>query len=113
MDNHFTAERIVDVLIGKNVTFEQKRMFGGECFMVDDKMCLGTYKNGLMARVDPEEAEALTQRPGAEHMIHGGRPMAGYLFIELEGYENDSDLSFWVEKCLAWNPKAKKSKKKA
>jgi hypothetical protein len=31
----------------------------GICFMVDDKMCVGTYKGGIMARVDPEEEETL------------------------------------------------------
>ncbi len=113
MDNHITAERIADLLTAKNLAFGQKKMFGGECFMVDEKMLMGTYKGGLMARVDPSEAEDLIRRPGASQMIHGGRPMVGYLFIEPEGYENDSDLAFWLEKCLVFNPKAKASKKKA
>ncbi len=38
MDNHFTAERIADLLTAKNVAFGHKKMFGGDCFMVDDKM---------------------------------------------------------------------------
>lgn len=112
MENHITAARIADLLTVKNVAFEHKRMFGGDCFMVDDKMCLGTYKGGIMARLDPAEADALTQRPGASHMVHGGQSMRGFLFIEPEGYDSDSDLSFWVDKCLAFNPKATASKKK-
>lgn len=113
MDNHFTGTRIADILVSKNITFEEKKMFGGLCFMVDDKMLIGTYKNGVMARVDPAETETLTERQGASQMIHGGRTMAGYLFLESEAYERDDDLNFWVEKCLVWNPKVKKSKKKA
>ncbi len=111
MDNHFTAERIADVLTAKNVAFTQKRMFGGDCFMVDDKMLMGTYKGGMMARVDPLEVEELTRRSGAGQMIHANRPMVGYLFIEADAYDSDQDLVFWVEKCLAFNPKAKSSKK--
>ncbi len=38
--------------------------------------------------------------------------MVGYLFIEPEGHESDAELAFWVEKCLAYNPKAKRGKKK-
>ncbi len=113
MDNHITAERIADLLTAKNMSFVQKKMFGGECFMVDEKMLMGTYKGGMMARVDPIEAEDLIRRAGASQMIHGGRAMVGYLFIEPEGYEKDSDLAFWLEKCLLFNPKAKASKKKA
>jgi TfoX/Sxy family transcriptional regulator of competence genes len=112
MDNTFTAERIQGILEKKKVAFEQKKMMGGICFMVDDKMCVGTYKGGIMARIDPEEEETLAARTGASRMVHGGKPMNGYLFIEAEGYDRDADLEFWVDKCLKFNPKAKSSKKK-
>jgi TfoX/Sxy family transcriptional regulator of competence genes len=87
-------------------------MFGGDCFMVDDKMCFGTYQGGLMARVEPEEMDTYTQRQGAEQMIHGGRPMKGYLMIQAEAYDTEEDLEFWIQQCLDFNPKAKSSKKK-
>jgi TfoX/Sxy family transcriptional regulator of competence genes len=112
MENQITGERIANLLIAKDVDFTQKKMFGGLCFMVDDKMLMGTYKGGIMARVDPSEAEILIERSGASQMIHGGKAMVGYLFIEPEGYESDRELSFWMEKCLDFNPKAKGSKKK-
>ena len=81
--------------------------------MVDEKMLIGTYNGGIMARVEPEEVDELAQREGAAQMVHGGRPMKGYLFIEGEGYDRDEDLEFWIQKCLEFNPKAKASKKKA
>lgn len=112
MDNIITGERIADLLTGKNTTYTQKKMFGGMCFMVDDKMLIGTYKGGIMARVDPAENETLIARTGASQMIHGGKPMTGYLFIDPEGYESDADLTFWVEKCLEYNPKVKAAKKR-
>ena len=87
-------------------------MFGGDCFMLDDKMLIGTYKGGIMARVDPAENETLLNRHGASQMIHGGKPMVGYVFLEPEGYEQDTDLAFWLEKCLEFNPKVKKNGKK-
>lgn len=110
-ENAITAERIADALMARNIPYELKSMFGGQCFMVDDKMLIGTYKGAVMARVDPGEADELTQRPGVDHMVHGGRSMAGFLTLEPSSYESDADLGFWVEKCLAYNPKAKASKK--
>lgn len=112
MENLLTGERIANLLTAKGITYEQKKMFGGLCFMVDDKMLIGTYKGGVMARVDPAESEILVERTGASQMIHGGKPMVGYLFIEPEGYESDREMSFWVEKCLDYNPKVKANKKK-
>lgn len=112
MDNLITGERIADLLTSNEILFEQKKMFGGLCFLVDDKMLIGTYKGGIMARIDPAEADQLTEKPGVSHMIHGGRAMPGYLTLECEAYESDAALEFWLKKCLEYNPKAKSSKKK-
>ena len=106
------AERIAQNLKSKHINFYEKRMFGGTCFMVNDKMCIGIVKNNLMARVDPNEEVALLQKPGAGPMEFTGKAMKGYLFISDEGWDADDDLSFWVDKCLEFNPLAKASKPK-
>lgn len=108
----YLLERIRKVLKDEKAIWTEKKMFGGDCFMVDDKMCIGTYKGGIMARVDPDKIDDLVKHDGTEQMIHGGRPMTGYLFIESTGYDNDEDLELWVRECLEFNPKAKSSKKK-
>ena len=107
----FLLDRIRNIMESKKAIWIEKRMFGGDCFMVDDKMCFGTYKGGIMARIDPKYVDALIQRDGAEQMINGGRPMKGYLFISPDGYDQEKDLQFWIEKCLEFNPLAKSSKK--
>ena len=110
--NHITAARIADMLTAKGIAFEQKRMFGGDCFMVDDKMLMGTYKGGIMVRVDPAEEDALKKLTGVGEMVHGGKVMKAFLMVATHGYESDEGLDFWVRKCIAFNPKAKSSKKK-
>ena len=110
--NTHLAERVALVLKQKHVPFEEKKMFGGLCFMIDGKMCIGVVKEQLMARIDPNEEIKLLAKEGAEPMMFTGKPMNGYLFINDEGWDLDDDLSFWIEKCLQFNPKAKASKKK-
>ncbi len=105
-------ERMRNVFIVKNIQWREIRMFGGICFMVDEKMCFGTYKGGLMARLDPNNVEEYIQRPWADKMVHGGRLMKRYAFVEMPGIENDVDLEFWIDKCLEFNPMATRSKKK-
>ena len=34
---------------------EEKKMFGGLCFMVNDKMCVGVEQDRLMVRLDPKK----------------------------------------------------------
>ena len=110
--NEHLAERIALDLKRKHISFYEKKMFGGICFMVDDKMCIGIVKEQLMARVDPEEEHVLLQNPGATPMTFTGKAMKGYLYVADDGWDSDADLSFWVDKCLEFNPKAKASKKK-
>jgi len=110
--NLHLAERIALELKRKNIAFEEKKMFGGMCFMVDNKMCIGVIKEQLMARIDPSEETNLLTKEGAEPMLFTKSPMKGYLFIDDDGWDLDEDLSFWVEKCLAFNPLAKASKRK-
>ena len=111
IDEHL-LERIDTILRRRKVQWTGKKMFGGYCYMVDDKMCLGFYQGGLMARVGPDAMPELVQREGAEQMVHGGRPMTGYLSVSPEAYDADADLEFWVDRCLAFNPLAKASRKR-
>ncbi len=110
--NEFLAERIETFLSKKSIPYEAKKMFGGICFLVDDKMCIGVVKDELMARIDPElEAEVHT-RTGVRPMDFTGKRMKGYVFVDESGIDREDDLEEWVQRCLDFNPKAKSSKKK-
>lgn len=108
----YLLDRIRNALKGRSVEWTEKRMFGGNCLLVDDKMLMGTYQGKIMARVNPEQVEELSKNEFAEEMIHGGRKMTGFMMIAPEGFDMEDDLEFWVEKCLDYNPLAKSSKKK-
>lgn len=90
----------------------EKKMFGGLAFLVDDKMCVNVSKNRLMCRFDKNDQEELQSRPGFEQMIMKGRVYNGYCYVHEEGYDREDDFVFWMETCLAFNKKAKSSKKK-
>ncbi|MFK7934910.1 MAG: TfoX/Sxy family protein [Saprospiraceae bacterium] len=105
-------ERIRNILIIREIAWIEKKMMGGITFMVDDKMCLGTLQGGLLCRIDPQERDKFLEETDAEIIKQGGREMKGYVHLQSEGYETDHALEFWVDKCLAFNPKAKSSKKR-
>ena len=110
-DEHL-AERVKKVLKEKRVRFEEKRMMGGLCIMVKDKMCMGIEKHKLMARIGPDAYEAALKKKGCHEMNFTGRPMNGYIYVDPKAIDLDSDLEYWVRLCLDYNPKAKSSKKK-
>lgn len=110
--NNYLEERINKLLNEKRIPYETKKMMGGLCYMIDNKMCVGIVQDDLMARVDPETYSDLIERKGARPMDFTKRPMKGFVFVSPEGIDFEEDLEFWVEKCLEFNPKATSSKKK-
>lgn len=117
--DEFLADRARNILKQKTVFFEEKKMMGGICFMVDDKMCFGMHidKNTdsslFMARVGIDQYEKALSRPYCSEMTFTGRSMKAYVFVSADGIDTDEDLENWVQMCLDFNPLAKKSKKKA
>jgi TfoX/Sxy family transcriptional regulator of competence genes len=111
-DEHL-AERISRSLKSHKVLFEEKKMMGGLCYLVDGKMTVGIVKNQLMARIDPDIYQEALQRKGAKEMDFTGRPMKGYVFVSPEGIDLDDDLNYWVGLAVEFNPRAKASKKKS
>ena len=106
------ATRVRKFFKARAVAFEEKRMMGGLCFMVDGKMCVGVEKQRLMARIDPSIYEKALGRKGCVPMDFTGRPMRGFVFVNAEGFASDRDLASWLELALEFNPRAVSSKKK-
>lgn len=105
------AERVRGALAARNCRFEEKPMFGGLCFLVAGKMCLGVADGRLMVRLDPDTQDDALARPGCKPMDFTGRPMRGFVFVEPAGTATERRLASWVERALEFNPRARASKK--
>lgn len=79
---------------------EEKKMFGGLCFMVNQHMCCGIVGDKLMVRVSPEKYEEKLKKEHVFKMDFTGKPMKGMLYIGPEGVKSDQDLNQWIETCL-------------
>jgi len=116
--DEFMADRIRQILKEKKVLFIEKKMMGGLCYMIDDKMCCGIHFDKkkktdlLMARIGDPATEKALQRTGCHPMDFTGRPMKGFVFVSPEGFDTDEDMSYWIQLCLDYNPLATSSKKK-
>jgi TfoX/Sxy family transcriptional regulator of competence genes len=79
---------------------EEKKMFGGLCFMVSHHMCCGILEDKLMARVGAENYEKLLKKEHSRPMDFTGKPMKGIIYVEPGGLTSDKDLKEWIEVCL-------------
>jgi TfoX/Sxy family transcriptional regulator of competence genes len=91
---------------------EEKKMFGGLCFMVNDKMCLGVEKERMMVRLDPSVYEEVLEKDGCTPMDFTGKVMKGYVFVDAAVLDTNRKLDYWVQLALDFNKKAKASGKK-
>lgn len=94
----------------KNV--EEKAMFGGLCFMVNDKMCVGVEKERLMVRLDPAKYEEVIEIEGCKPMDFTGKIMKGFVFVDADVLTTKKKLEYWIDLALQYNKIAKASKKK-
>ncbi len=106
--SEYLADRVRQRLLNKGYVVE-KKMMGGLIFMVNDKMCLGididkkSQCDRLMVRVGKLPYNTLLKKDGSRPMDFTGSVMRGFLFIDPEGFDKDSDLDFWVKKALEFN----------
>lgn len=92
------AERLREALQSQR-GISEKKMFGGLAFMSRGYMFIGITGDVLMARIGPEYYERALSRRHVRVMDFTGKPMKGYVFVDPPGFENDSDLSDWVQRC--------------
>jgi len=107
------ADRIREYLLQfPSLKIEEKKMFSGLAFMVNNKMCINVSGENLMCRFDPSSQEEVAERTGFQPMIMRGKELSGYCYVNPNGFASRKALEYWIDLCLDFNGKAKASKKK-
>jgi len=110
--NEKLADRTRELIALSHKNIEEKKMFGGLCFMVNDKMCIGVEKDRIMVRLDPEKYNEVIEKEGCEPMNFTGKIMKGFVFVDESVLNTKKQLEYWVKLALDYNKVAKPSKTK-
>jgi TfoX/Sxy family transcriptional regulator of competence genes len=88
-------------LLADEAAVTEKRMFGGVAFLVGGHMSVAASRSGgLLARIDPDDADAVLAREHVEAMVMRGRPMDGWVTVAPEGVRTKRQLTSWVKRSL-------------
>lgn len=100
--NEDLADRIRAALVRAGSSWEERRMFGSRCFMVDGEILVCARGTGaLLVRCAEGDRERLLQRPGAAVALMGRREMSGgWLDVAGDSVETDAVLDSWVAAAL-------------
>ena len=106
----------VRMIVGDDPRITEKYMFGGLTFLLNGHILVGCKKDGsILIAVGKDNHEAAAARPGTTAMVHNGRVMSGFFWIDGDAIEDDDALVDWIrfaEKAVAQRPlKAAKPKK--
>ena len=86
--------------VGRRRGVLEKKMFGGVGFLLHGNMCVGIWKNSLIARIDPAEYEPGLAEDYVREFDITGRPMKGWILIEPDGIETDDQLAEWIRRSV-------------
>ena len=76
---------------------EEKRMFGGTCFLYKGKMCIGETKGRLVVRVINKKMRKILTSPFVSPMDFTGKPMKEFIFVQMDGFSSEEQLQQFVE----------------
>lgn len=95
------ADRIRE-LIGAVDGVEERRMFGGLCFLVHGNMCCGVLGDRLVLRLGEAAARRALEQDHTAVMDFTGRPSRTMIYVSAPGFATESDLSRWIERALSY-----------
>jgi len=90
------AQRLRNIFRNKD-NIEEKKMFGGLCFMKSNHMCCGIVGDKLVVRVGPDNYQHCLRRQYAREMDFTGKAMKGMVYVDAKGLLSDTVLSGWIK----------------
>lgn len=99
--NKALAQRIHHLVAGEQ-GLSEKNMFGGVAYMLDGNMCCGVLGEELILRLEVERAESALQEPGVEPFNPAGRPMRGWVTVNIDSLGSEATLQGWVKAAVAF-----------
>ncbi|MBX9782666.1 MAG: TfoX/Sxy family protein [Chitinophagaceae bacterium] len=106
------AARVRERITQTHKISEEKEIFKGLCFMVDDKMCVAVHTDEIMIRINPALDETVREMPGCKPMKMKEKILKGYYYVSDDVLKTKKQLEYWVNLAPEFNKIAKASKKK-
>jgi TfoX/Sxy family transcriptional regulator of competence genes len=93
------AQRVREIL-EEEPGFNEKKMFGGICFLLFGNMVCGIIKDDLIVRVGADNYIAALTLPHTRKFDLTGKALTGWVMVLSRALDSDEELSDWVQKAV-------------
>ena len=98
MQNEDPLNGRIRQILSSRRRISERKMFGGVCFMINGNMCVGTWKESLIVRLDRKNHDKTLAEPHTRPADMNGRTMKGWALVDPAGIESENDLTAWVNR---------------
>lgn len=95
------AQRIRE-LLEEEPGCDERKMFGGLCFLIFGNMLCGIIGEDLIVRVGADQYAEMLKLPHTKKFDLTGREMRGWIMVLSEALDDDEELYDWVQRALAF-----------
>jgi len=89
-------ERLMFPVVSRWKEMTPRCMFGGICYLVRGNICVGIWKDFLIARVGARAAE-LKKRKGVTDFDVTGTPMKGWIKVDPAGWKRKESMRLFLK----------------
>ena len=84
--------------VGRKKGVEEKKMFGGLGILLNGNLLVGVWKDSMIVRLDPEQADDALLEPHVSRFDVTGRPMKGWIMVAPDGVADEAAVKQWVQR---------------
>ena len=95
------AQRVRE-LLEEEPGYDEKKMFGGLCFLLFGNMACGIIGEDLIVRIGAERYEKSLNAPHTKKFDLTGKPLKGWVMVLAEGLDDDDVLQDWLQKAVSF-----------
>jgi len=93
------AQRVREIL-EEEPGFDEKKMFGGICFLLFGNMVCGIIKDDLIVRIGAANYDAMLEMPHTKKFDLTGKALTGWVMVLSEALDSDEELNCWVQRAV-------------
>jgi hypothetical protein len=95
------AQRVREIL-EEEPGFDEKKMFGGLCFLLFGNMVCGIIKEDLIVRVGADKYAQMLKMPHTRKFDITGKPLTGWVMVLSDAMDSDEELNNWIQRAVSF-----------